>query len=192
MVILAAIIWFDGDLSKALTGRHSPAVRLTAEWGYWMGHGMVQVLGLLVLTAVAWIAKYPALRKAALSGLAAFCLSGFLSQFFKHIIGRPRPRIWAEGMSNLGPTFADGFNSFPSGHTSTSVAIATVLSFYYPKAAPLFMAVAAFISAARIVGGSHFPLDVVGGIALGLFVGWGVYFFSNCITRRKSDTGEKP
>ena len=67
-----------------------------------------------------------------------------------------------------------GGSSFPSGHTATSFACATVLSFFVPRAAPLFYVLALAIGFSRIYIGVHWPLDVVGGIVLGVAVGLAV------------------
>jgi undecaprenyl-diphosphatase len=65
-------------------------------------------------------------------------------------------------------------SSFPSGHTATSFACATVLSFFVPRAAPVFYLLALAIGFSRIYVGVHWPLDVLGGIVLGVAVGLAV------------------
>jgi len=60
--------------------------------------------------------------------------------------------------------------SFPSGHAATSFACATILSFLSPRAAPAFYALAAAIAYSRLYVGVHWPLDVVGGAALGVVI----------------------
>ena len=59
-------------------------------------------------------------------------------------------------------------HSFPSGHTATACAGATVLSFLYPRGAPLFVVLAGGIAYSRLYVGVHFPLDVVGGAVIGV------------------------
>ena len=58
-------------------------------------------------------------------------------------------------------------HSFPSGHTATAVAGAIVLSVFAPRAAPLFALLAAGVAYSRLYVGAHYPLDVVGGAAIG-------------------------
>jgi undecaprenyl-diphosphatase len=59
-------------------------------------------------------------------------------------------------------------HSFPSGHTATAVAGATVLSALSPRAAPAFYLLAAAIAYSRLYVGVHFPLDILGGAVIGL------------------------
>jgi membrane-associated phospholipid phosphatase len=58
-------------------------------------------------------------------------------------------------------------HSFPSGHTATAVAGATVLSYLCPRLTPLFAVLAAGIAYSRLYVGVHFPLDVLGGAVIG-------------------------
>jgi undecaprenyl-diphosphatase len=67
-----------------------------------------------------------------------------------------------------------GGSSFPSGHTATSFACATVLAFFVPRAAPAFYLLALAIGFSRIYVGVHWPLDVLGGAVLGVAVGLAV------------------
>jgi undecaprenyl-diphosphatase len=59
-------------------------------------------------------------------------------------------------------------HSFPSGHTASAFAGATALSFFYPRGAPAFFVLAAAIAYSRLYVGVHFPLDVAGGIVIGV------------------------
>ncbi|MBI4239849.1 phosphatase PAP2 family protein [Candidatus Uhrbacteria bacterium] len=64
--------------------------------------------------------------------------------------------------------------SFPSDHSALSFAAATVF-FLASRRTPLSFLVflfAAFIGLARIIGGVHYPLDVIVGAVVG--VGWGI------------------
>ena len=172
-IVVAVLYWYDGVLSKFFTslGGLCPAVVMV---GYWMGHGLVQGGLLLVILVVVYRLHFESWRPAVKQGAWAFALSGILVQVVKHLVGRPRPRLWEQGVRHFGPTMVSGFDSFPSGHTATSMAIALVLAYHFPRLGPIFLAMAAFVAASRVLGGSHFFTDVLGGMVLGLAVGWAV------------------
>jgi undecaprenyl-diphosphatase len=61
--------------------------------------------------------------------------------------------------------------SFPSGHAATSFACAATLAPFAPRhAKPVLYALAAAIAYSRVYVGVHYPLDVLGGAALGLLL----------------------
>jgi membrane-associated phospholipid phosphatase len=59
-------------------------------------------------------------------------------------------------------------HSFPSGHAATAAAAATILSYLVPKAAPLVVVLAAAVAYSRLYVGAHYPLDILGGAAIGV------------------------
>jgi undecaprenyl-diphosphatase len=84
-----------------------------------------------------------------------------IAELLKHVVGGRRPQLEH-------PLVAVPHSpAFPSGHAATSVACATVLSVLVPRAAPGFYLLAAAIAYSRLYVGVHWPLDVVGGAALG-------------------------
>ncbi|MEO7860218.1 MAG: phosphatase PAP2 family protein, partial [Nitrospirales bacterium] len=89
-------------------------------------------------------------------------------QILKHTIGRPRPRLKQGQDWEIAPSFESGWDSFPSGHTTASFAIATVLAYHFPKVKMLWFGLAAFNGTCRVITGSHFPTDVLGGILVGI------------------------
>jgi len=52
-----------------------------------------------------------------------------------------------------------------------------VLASRFPVISPLAFGWAAFVAASRLLGGSHFPLDILGGMLLGLVAGWLVLLY---------------
>jgi undecaprenyl-diphosphatase len=57
--------------------------------------------------------------------------------------------------------------SFPSGHTMNAFAVATLVTFRVPAAAPLVFVIAASVGASRVVLELHYVSDVAAGAALG-------------------------
>ncbi|MBI5379414.1 MAG: phosphatase PAP2 family protein [Nitrospirae bacterium] len=141
-------------------------------WITHAGNGAWQALATLLLFGTGWALKREPLRRAGLLGLAAFLGAGLAVEVLKHLLGVPRPRLWMQGVAHFGPSLADGLDSFPSGHTSTSFALAVLWGRMFPAWRWPLWASAGAISLSRVAVGSHFPSDVMGGAILGSCVGW--------------------
>lgn len=160
---------FDSYLSSVLISRQGPG-KVLADLGYILGHGNVMIPWLLAVSFLGLILKRDLIKRAFFRAFLAFACAGIIAQVIKHLVGRPRPRL--EGIHHFGPSLASGFDSFPSGHTSSAFAVAIVLSYYFPRATSLFMFYAVLVSVGRLFGGSHFPSDVLGGAIVGLLTGF--------------------
>jgi undecaprenyl-diphosphatase len=139
--------------------------------GYQIGRGasLIVISGLFV--AVGYLRKRPALYQAGLRGWIAHAVTAILVQGLKHGIGRPRPRLHRDDEFFTGPTLEAGLDSFPSGHTSASFAVAAVVAGYCPALAWPAFVLAGYVSLTRVFRGSHFVSDAVAGVVLGLAVG---------------------
>jgi undecaprenyl-diphosphatase len=110
--------------------------------------------------------------------LLAYLGSGLLAQFFKAIIHAPRPSLYFK-LHNYKlylDTFSNsraGFNSFPSGHSSSVFALFTVLSIYCKRKWVCYSSIiiAALAGYSRIYLAHHFLIDVFVGGIIGLIFG---------------------
>jgi len=136
--------------------------------GAWLDGVMVHVTMLgdaaIVLLLLLWTAvavRRPFLTETLLSLVAVAATVGWL----KHLIGRLRPSQVIEGLHLLGPHL--GNLSFPSGHTTTAVAVAGVVGHRFPRLRWLLYPAAAAVGISRIYNGVHYPGDVLAAALLG-------------------------
>ena len=111
-----------------------------------------------------------------LAGLLAFIASGLLAQLLKRLVDAPRPAAVFDQVHVLGDTLHA--HSFPSGH-ATSLGVLIFLGLYLFGLKDwrcwllgIFSLMAAY---GRVYGGVHFPLDVWGGLGLGITCMWGIW-----------------
>ncbi|MEP6888967.1 MAG: phosphatase PAP2 family protein, partial [Nitrospirales bacterium] len=167
----------DLPFARFLRSLHISWLERTGDFGTRLGSGaaLVAVSGGLLLGG--WLWKQPHVQTAGFKTLLAHGVAAIAVQALKHGIGRPRPRLM-HGDNGLPwrPSLETGLDSFPSGHTTASFAVATVLAKSFPKLAWLVYGVAGFVAVSRAVRGSHFPTDVIAGICLGTIVGMSVAY----------------
>lgn len=120
--------------------------------------------------------------------LVAVALADWAATALKAISDRPRPFVRYPEPKVLVPRPHDG--SFPSGHAATSFAAATILSFAFPKAAPVFFVLAAAVAYSRVYVGVHYPLDVIAGAVLGTFIAIAVWWTSQRLRRSSAGRAE--
>lgn len=74
--------------------------------------------------------------------------------------------------------------SFPSGHAANNMAVATVLILFFGWRGALYLPLALLIAYSRVYTGSHWPLDVAGGMILGIAGGFVATRFLQLLWRR--------
>ena len=105
--------------------------------------------------------------KATWAGVMAAMIGLGVSLILKRTCKRARPIADA----HWGRFVAPDQYSFPSGHTTTAVALATVTVGYWSGIATFMCVCAACIAASRTLLGFHYLSDVLGGVFLGLLSG---------------------
>jgi undecaprenyl-diphosphatase len=126
--------------------------------------GLVWLVLALAIARVPWRRPWLPLR-VAVTTLIAEMVSGLL----KAAVERDRPPLadpQPEPLVGLPST-----HSFPSGHATVSFACATVLALAMPRLRWPLYGLAALIAFSRVYVGVHYPLDVLGGAALGVVIG---------------------
>ncbi len=108
-----------------------------------------------------------------LEAIMAIILSrGLITEIIRFFYYNPRP-FEALGFTSLIP---ESGASFPSGHAAWFFALAMVIFFRNKKWGSFFFVCALIMGFARIYAGVHWPLDVLGGIVVGIcsavFVHW--------------------
>jgi membrane-associated phospholipid phosphatase len=161
--------------NRTLVGTDVAAFRRINHWPGWLYPPMwtVQlsgVIGALPLVA-AGTAVLRRLRLAAALAVAIL-LKVSLEAMAKMFVQRDRPAETLPDVILRGQSAAHGL-SFPSGHAMVIFAITALVAPYFKgwwKVLPWALAAAVCLS--RVYLGAHFPLDVIAGAGLGLFI-WG-------------------
>jgi undecaprenyl-diphosphatase len=111
-----------------------------------------------------WLTWKPTNQRAAfLAGVSAFVALG-IGQLIGLAFPRPRPYLTHHVNLLIAPT-AD--TSFPSDHATLGFAVAVLVWRYNRRAGTALLLLALVLAFARIFVGAHYPLDVLGGAALG-------------------------
>jgi undecaprenyl-diphosphatase len=175
---VAAVLFFAAFL---LVDRHTDSV---AQWEIdltkwindapdWLAHLLWPIMQLgtiwspIVIGVVAgFVYGWKRGLAVVLSGAGAW----FLAKYVKNIVERGRPLHFIPDI-DVREGKGTGLG-FVSGHTAVAFAVATaLLPVLSLRGRIVAYALATLVGLARIVYGVHFPLDVVGGAALGVMCG---------------------
>jgi membrane-associated phospholipid phosphatase len=109
-------------------------------------------------------------ERTALLAAESFLVTGLFTSALKTMVGRQRPHS-GEG-ADIFEGLSTGKNSFPSGHTSSAFAIATVMANEYeevPFIAPIAYSIATLTGISRLHEDKHWASDIFFGAMLGYF-----------------------
>lgn len=143
---------------------------------------------ILALVAGRLLKDLPGLAAREVATLSGFVflgvgVPGLMANLIKRLIGRGRPTEYdVSGAFSFQNVVNDwSFQSFPSGHTTTAIALAFVIGFLWPRLFMLFLAIGIVVSFSRVPIGMHYPSDVFGGLVVGML---GAYLVRNIFARR--------
>ena len=142
--------------------------------------------GSIQFPSITWPAiRWPTFQPTTAKRYGARMLGGLMAGplavlLLKQLIDRARPRatnfdvvasvLDTFGTASLaaGPQGSSDLHSFPSGHSATAAALATVLIWKYPQGRLFFLTLAVSACLQRIFSMSHYPSDAFLGAACGV------------------------
>ncbi len=141
----------------------------------WLGHWWLLSIISGILLAWGMLKKYSLAKKAGGLGLVTLLISEIVVGILKVLIGRPRPQILESGVSHVGPSMEEGYDSFPSGHSVSAFTMAVVLSFVFPRWRLWWYMTAVLVAFSRVYMDIHFVSDVLAGGIVGVLVAKGLF-----------------
>jgi membrane-associated phospholipid phosphatase len=149
------------------------------DWGR-----LLRVLGFLPLWFVAalalWLEQRPRAGKRPLMLVLSPGLAGLAAEILKLLLRRERPNAH-DGLYHFRPfterTFSTGGLALPSSHALVAFGAAAILSRIFPRAWPVWWALAWGCGLSRVAAGAHFLSDIVVAAIVGWLVGAGVWHF---------------
>lgn len=105
--------------------------------------------------------------------------AGLMANVLKLLVARTRPHVFPfddpaaiSSFTGWLPFGSGGsaMQSFPSAHTASAFAFATLLIWAWPTGRWAFLTIAACTAAQRVVISAHFPSDVLMGAMVGIFI----------------------
>lgn len=175
--IARAVLDVDVSLFKIINSHHNLFFDRFFSLVTYLGNGWVIIPLLFVL--VLWRAPRSKRILTLATVAAALSIGGLSNSVVKELVDRARPSIYFVspetqtapeegrlfGVHVVGKRLND--DSFPSGHTNTAFALATLAVLILGKRFwPAFI-VAALVAYSRMYLGFHFPLDTLAGACLG-------------------------
>jgi undecaprenyl-diphosphatase len=123
---------------------------------------------ILAALVILYVGRLRGLRFLVLATVSVVVADALGAHIFKQAFFRTRPCIALEGVRQL--VGCVNSPSFPSNHAVNAAALATLATLYMPRLWPPAVALAMLVGYSRIYVGSHYPLDVLVGSALGIAV----------------------
>lgn len=173
-LVAISLVWSTGQRIDVWVFMYFNMRGRRAPWFDWIMLGFTQIGNGVFAMVIAFILFLRVNHMLAYELILGTLTLWLVVELIKVIIHRTRPYIKLKGIRIIGSR-ASG-QSFPSGHTSQSFFMATLLFHYYQVGAlvgVVLYAVAFLVGITRIYVGMHYPRDVLGGAILG--TAWGLF-----------------
>ena len=160
----------DRWVAKTVARYTSPAVERPARVLTWAAdeHVLGVIAGGLWLAARAGNERE---RRQTDHLVLSIVVTAILPHLLKRLIDQKRPdRCMVHGPRRGIPRSGKPYDAFPSGHAMHVGAVASAVSWAYPKSAPVAWGLGGLIAATRIVILAHWTTDVLAGLAMGALV----------------------
>lgn len=160
----------DRWVAKTVARYTSPAVERPARVLTWAAdeHVLGVIAGGLWLAARAGNERE---RRQTDHLVLSVVVTAILPHVLKRLIDQKRPdRCMVHGARRGIPRSGKPYDAFPSGHAMHVGAVASAVSWAYPKSAPVAWGLGGLIAATRIVILAHWTTDVLAGLAMGALV----------------------
>jgi undecaprenyl-diphosphatase len=139
----------------------------------------------VAVVAIYFLAIIQASPKHRKALVLTFLIAGVIAVILDKLAGKlyydPRPFV-SHHLKPLISHSAD--NGFPSEHTVLSVTISTALIYYRRRLGAIAFGLALVVGIGRVAAHIHSPIDIIGGILIGLIAGSGGYFLAERILKR--------
>jgi membrane-associated phospholipid phosphatase len=188
---IGLIAWGDKPIQQFFYRNESVFISKSSYYFFSpLGSGLISIPALGLFYAFGAIYKNKKAKETGLKGLEAYVITVVFTNVIKQVAHRhrpyqdvpPDPHAW-NGPFNWGGQYGlFGYNSFPSGHSSSIFAVATVVGLEYwdTKWVPVVsFGLAGFTALYRLAVNDHWASDVLFGSALGFAIGSMVYFNTN-------------
>lgn len=170
--ITVGLYHYDQEIQDWAQRNRNKASNEIAKYANAFGDGEYILPTLGVFYLYSHIFEDKKLKKTALIGLESFVVSGIFVTAIKFTGHRHRPSAGDPYNTWDGPGFSTSHLSFPSGHSSSAFAIATVIASEYEDKVlvpPLAYGIATLTALSRINDNDHWASDVFFGSAIGYF-----------------------
>ena len=184
-VFVLVALFLDQRISTSF-GQWPPGEQAFFHWITEFGEGawvLVPALALWILGLIGWALvraywwrwSFRALSILSLFVFGAVGIPGLVAAILKRIFGRARP-VWLDTEGVFAFRFLEplrwDYQSFPSGHATTSLAFALTMVIVFGRKAWWVFIPAGLIALSRIVIQMHYLSDVLFGAALGMAGAW--------------------